>query len=96
MTPVDLAPAARQELLEARSFYAAVTPALGERFARVIEQALRRIGSSPTLWPRVSTRLRRHVVSEFPYAILDRIEGEQVLVVAIAHQRRRFGYWQGR
>jgi plasmid stabilization system protein ParE len=96
VTLVDLAPAARQELLEAKSFYAAVTPALGERFATVIERALRRIGSSPTLWPRVSPRLRRYVVSGFPYTILYRIEGEQVLVVAIAHQRRRFGFWRGR
>lgn len=96
MTPVELGPAARQELLEAKAFYAAVTPALGDRFASAIDGALRRIGASPSLWPRVSPRLRRHVVSEFPYAILYRIEEAQIVVVAIAHQRRRFGYWRGR
>ena len=94
MTPVELGPAARQELLEAKAFYAAVAPALGDRFGLVIEGALRRIGASPSLWPRVSPRLRRHVVSEFP--ILYRIEETQIVVVAIAHQRHRFGCWRGR
>lgn len=96
MTPVELGPAARQELLEAKAFYAAVTPALGDRFASAIDGALRRIGASPRLWSRVSPRLRRHVVSESPCAIVDRIEGSRIVVVANAHQRRRFGYWRGR
>ena len=96
VTPVELGPAARQELLEAKAFYAAVTPALGDRFAWVIAGALRRIGASPGLWPRVSPRLRRHVVSESPCAIVDRIEGSRIVAVAKAHQRRRFGDWRGR
>lgn len=96
MTLVELAPAARKELLEARAFYGAVTPALGERFGAVIATAMQRIASGPTRWPRISRRLRRHVVSEFPYSIIYRIEKNRILVVAIAHQRRRFGYWRGR
>jgi plasmid stabilization system protein ParE len=96
VTPVELAPAARRELLDARAFYAAVTPALGKRFESSIDAALQRIVASPTTWPQVSPRLRRYVVSEFPYSVLYHFAHARVLVVAIAHQRRRFGYWQGR
>lgn len=96
MTTVELSPAARRELLDAQAFYAAITPVLGERFASTIDAALQRIAVSPTTWPRVSPRLRRYVVSVFPYAILYRVETGHVLVTAIAHQRRRFGYWRGR
>lgn len=96
MTSAKLAPAARRELLEAQAFYAAITPTLGERFTETITSALRRIVASPTASPRVSARMRRYVVSVFPYAILYRIENGDVLVTAIAHQRRRFGYWRGR
>ncbi len=96
MTRVELSPAARRELLDARAFYAAVTPALGKRFEATIDTVLRRIAASPTTWPQVSPRLRRYVVSEFPYSVLYRFADDHVLVVAIAHQRRRFGYWRGR
>ncbi|HRP28249.1 MAG TPA: type II toxin-antitoxin system RelE/ParE family toxin [Burkholderiaceae bacterium] len=96
MIDVELSPAARRELLDARAFYCAVTMQLGERFASTIDAALRRIAASPTTWPRVSTRQRRYVVSAFPYAIIYRVENDRVLVTAIAHQRRRFGYWRGR
>lgn len=96
MTRVELSPAARQELLDARAFYAAVTPALGQRFESTIDAVLQRIASSPTTWPQVSPRLRRYVVSEFPYSVLYRCVRDHVLVVAIAHQRRRFGYWRRR
>lgn len=96
MTSVELSPAARRELLDARAFYAAVAPSLGERFESTIDAALQRIGASPTTWPRVSPRLRRYVVSAFPYCVLYRFADGQVTVVAIAHQRQRFGYWRGR
>jgi plasmid stabilization system protein ParE len=96
VTPVELSSAARRELLDARAFYSAVTPALGKRFESSIDATLQRIGTSPTTWPQVSPRLRRYVVSELPYSVLYRFAHARVHVVAIAHQRRRFGHWQGR
>jgi hypothetical protein len=39
---------------------------------------------------------RRLVLRRFPFAIVYRLAGEFVLVLAIAHMRRRPGYWRGR
>jgi plasmid stabilization system protein ParE len=45
------------------------------------------------MWPQVSRSLRRYVVKKCPYVLLYRAEGDTVLIVAVAHQSRRPGYW---
>jgi plasmid stabilization system protein ParE len=32
----------------------------------------------------------------FPYLVIYRIENDHVLIIAVAHERREFGYWQNR
>lgn len=39
---------------------------------------------------------RRCLVPEFPYAIVFTIEPEFILVIALAHVKRRPGYWGDR
>ncbi|MFB3820344.1 MAG: type II toxin-antitoxin system RelE/ParE family toxin, partial [Candidatus Methylomirabilales bacterium] len=39
---------------------------------------------------------RRVVVARFPYSIVYREDAESIVIVAVAHQRRRPGYWRGR
>ena len=39
---------------------------------------------------------RRFPLRRFPYSIVYRIEDEFIRVIALAHQRRRPGYWQRR
>jgi len=90
---IEFEPAARAELLLAQDFYSAISPALGQRFAQVLAHAVDAIAQSPTTWPQVSHQLRRYVVKRFPYVVLYRAEGDVVLIVAVAHQSRRPGYW---
>jgi hypothetical protein len=35
-------------------------------------------------------------VHRFPYAVLYRPDPDEIVVVAVMHQRRRPGYWLGR
>jgi plasmid stabilization system protein ParE len=96
VTAVVFSAAARDEALEAQRFYAALSPTLGERFAAVLDRAVAGIGESQTTWPQVSPRLRRHVMSRFPYVVLYRVERDEVLIVSVAHQRRQPVYWRRR
>jgi mRNA-degrading endonuclease RelE of RelBE toxin-antitoxin system len=41
------------------------------------------------LWRRLSLKV-------FPYRIIYRIEGSEIVVYALAHVRRRPGYWRKR
>ena len=49
------------------------------------------------VWPD-DPRYRRAVVDVFPFVVLYRIDEKRhaVIIVAVAHTRRRPGYWRGR
>ncbi len=54
-------------------------------------------------WPRIRTwgqdcgdRVRSYVLNGFPCTIYYVIRDDAILVVAIAHQSRRSGYWRKR
>jgi len=96
MKPVVFLPSAEEEIIEAAVYYQAQAEGLGTKYLNAVEKAVRFIAESPTTWPVIDGSLRRHLVRNFPFGILYRIEPEQVVIVAVAHMSRRPGYWQGR
>lgn len=39
---------------------------------------------------------RRYPLKRFPYDLMYRVKGDTIRVLAVAHQHRKPGYWQGR
>ncbi|MFH1467396.1 MAG: type II toxin-antitoxin system RelE/ParE family toxin [Pseudomonadota bacterium] len=73
---------------------------LGSRFLDEVESATVRIdeqaeSGSPWLFPGVPPGVRRAQVRGFPYRVVYVIRA-RVVVVAIAHERRRPDYWEDR
>ena len=97
LRPVRLLPAAQAELDAAAAWYAAeggATAAL--RWLTAFERAGRLLAAFPLIGtpaPR-TTRLLR--IKRFPYALVYRVGADELLVVAVAHDRRAPGYWQAR
>jgi toxin ParE1/3/4 len=95
-------PAAQAELIEAATRYEAAADGLGADFIKAIDDALAVAIASPERWPlvpRVSPRHRvhRYLLKRFPFALVYRLVGEGELeVLAVAHQKRRPGYWTRR
>ena len=89
-------PAAAQELQDAIDYYAAISQRLSGRLLDDVEATVGRIEQMPHAWPPVRRGLRRCLLSIFPYQIIYRIEGETIRVLAVAHHRRRPGYWRKR
>jgi plasmid stabilization system protein ParE len=92
---------AEDEFDAAAAWYERQRPGLGQDFIDEVAHALALVGESPDafgLLPNVPRDLgiRRAGVSRFPYAVLFFEQPEVVRVLAIAHQRRRPGYWRGR
>jgi plasmid stabilization system protein ParE len=68
-----------------------------ESFLREFERGLSLIRETPRLWPRFEAGTRRYVLRRFPYSIIYRERGEDLIeVIAVAHDKRRPGYWRGR
>ncbi|MHB9003921.1 MAG: type II toxin-antitoxin system RelE/ParE family toxin [Coriobacteriia bacterium] len=40
--------------------------------------------------------IRKLVLAKFPYSLIYEIDGDVVLILAVAHQRRRPHYWRER
>jgi len=96
MSPARFLLPAEVEMIEAAVYYEAQVPGLGDAFLAKIDSAVRDIRERPTAWPAIGGDIRKRLVHRFPYAVLYRVDPEEVVVVAIMHQRRRPDYWVGR
>jgi len=91
-----LHPAAEAEVREAWLRYRASDPVVASRFMAALDRAIEQIADHPERWPLYLHGTRRHLLRRFPFSVVYRVEVRSVLVVAIAHQRRRPGYWRRR
>jgi hypothetical protein len=91
-------PQAEDEIREATRWYEARRSGLGLEFLGVIEDAMTRVTNTPLAWAewQVNPRYRRMVLRRFPYLLFYEIRGDTVEFVAVAHARRRPGYWLSR
>ena len=87
---------AQQELDEAIAWYAAQAPGLGDAFLVETLKAFRLIELYPDAWHPLSDATRRCRLSRFPYGVIYAADGNDLLVIAIAHLHRKPGYWQSR
>jgi toxin ParE1/3/4 len=76
--------------------YARRNPALAIRFIESVEDAIRRIVDTPTTWRIIDDGVRRCLTHVFPYGVLYSIEGQGILILAVAHCSREPGYWKAR
>jgi plasmid stabilization system protein ParE len=87
---------AEKEFGEAVAFYAMEEEALGLAFVTAVEEAIVRIAEHPESSPLVAGLVRRMRVARFPYSVLYSLHGDQVRVLAVAHDRRRPFFWRHR
>jgi toxin ParE1/3/4 len=88
--------AARLELNEAADFYDLEGPGLGSVFLDAVERTLGQLREFPESAPIALGPARRRLVSGFPYAIVFSILDDAILVLAVAHHKRRPFYWKDR
>jgi plasmid stabilization system protein ParE len=62
------------------------------------DAALDRIHDTPEAFPRwrADHPHRRCSVASFPYVCFYRVDGDTIVVVAVAHAKRKPGYWARR
>ena len=98
MKSVRLAPEAVGELAEAATWYESREPGLASRFLEEVEQMLPTLGARPRSFPRLvdtapDLDVRRALLPHFPFALVFLELPAIVRVVAVAHVKRRPGYW---
>jgi plasmid stabilization system protein ParE len=93
---VRLHPLAEQEALAAFRWYEERNALVAKLLVIEFEAAMDHIAESPGRWPRISGRYRRFVLGRFPFSIVYMLRDGCAEVIALAHHRRRPGYWVGR
>jgi toxin ParE1/3/4 len=89
---------ASEELINAVRWYEGQRPGLGGEFFDAVAEVLTVIERSPEIGSlsRHAPQTRRVLVPRFPYQVVYRLAGAEIVIVAIAHFKRRPGYWRSR
>jgi hypothetical protein len=100
MTPRFL-PEADEELEVETERYEGASPGTGRRFFRHVRDMLDRLVQQPRLYGYVDPPVRGREVREAPlkpfdFRLVYEVRPDEILVIAIAHNRRMPNYWRGR
>lgn len=95
-TRTDLLPAAREDLLEAFEWYLSRSERAASNFLAEVSRGMAIVARAPEIWPEFSAHTRRYPLHRYPFSLLYRYSAGVVTIVAVAHQKRRPGYWRGR
>lgn len=93
MIPVVFDPDAQAEFLEAVRYYEDCQTGLGRRFKFSVEEAVQSIAKTPFRYRVLHAPFRRYLLPKFPYSIIYCIGPENILIIAVAHTKRKPGYW---
>lgn len=92
---------ASDEAVAATAWYDQEKPGLGLEFEQALDAALDLLEEEVAALVPVpglpgEKGAKRLLLRRFPYSIVVRESGDEYLVIAIAHQHRRPGYWKDR
>ena len=93
---LELHPEAIAEARGARLWYAERDQAIAQAFAAELDRAIAAVVDQPLRWPNYLGGRHRFLMRRFPYGVVYRPSSEIIHVVAVAHARRKPGYWIGR
>ena len=90
-------PPALAELHDAAAFYKLkANVELGLAFVAEFERTANLILDNPLLGAVFRGTRRRYILRRFPFSIIYQITAEELRILAVAHHRRRPGYWAQR
>jgi plasmid stabilization system protein ParE len=88
--------AAEDELLTEIGYLELRVPGLGRRFYSEVQRAENFLAKFPESAREVAPDIRKDPLRKFPFSLLYSIERDGLLILAVAHHRRRPRYWVGR
>jgi hypothetical protein len=95
--PVLIHREAEVEIEAGSDYYESRRPGLGSDFRAEIESKIWSIRGDPLRWPVFKpTGARRCRLKRFPYNVVYYDTADEIWIVAVAHQKRKPGYWTER
>jgi plasmid stabilization system protein ParE len=95
MAVIVLAPA-DDELRHAQEWYEARRHGLGDKLFADFMRSVALVEAFPNAWDPVRGNFRRIRLNGFPYSVVYRLDGIDIVVTALVHHSRRLDYWRDR
>jgi len=91
--PLVVGPIAEREVEAAARWYEARELGLGRAFIEEVLRAFDAVEAEPHTYPVLRDPYHRKLIDRFPYAVIYKVTTRRIYVRAVAHGRRRPGYW---
>lgn len=89
-------PEAEEEFPETIRYYETEAPGVGVAFIVEVHRAVNAITDLPMSAPEARGGIRKKVINNFPYSVLYAVEKDLIVIIAVAHHKRRPTYWRKR
>ncbi len=96
MKSIEFHELAIKELLDSRDFYDNLIWGLGRKFIIEVGHIISRIKNNPAAFPIYFKNYKRALIRKFPYSVIYIEEDERILILAVAHHKRRPQYFANR
>lgn len=93
---IEFHPAVGRELTDSAEYYESRLPGLGADFLGELGSLFGLLKENPEIGAVIEAPYRRVVLNRFPFSVVYRLKGSALRIMAVAHQRRKPGYWRGR
>lgn len=93
---VRIHPAAVEEAEAAEEWYRERSPRAADAFLHELDHTIGRVANHADQFPEFVFGTRRALLRRFPFQIIFRERMQSIEIIAIAHGRRRPGYWRNR
>jgi plasmid stabilization system protein ParE len=84
------------EARAAAQWYGERNSSAADAFLHELDSAIEKIAEAPNTYPRHIAGTRRFFLRRFPFSVVYRETSGGIEVLAIAHVRRKPGYWRKR
>ena len=93
---VRFMPQAGDEVVQATAYYLDQSSTVADEYLADIADATDLLLRFPHAGSPVAGKARRLILKTFPYQLIYRVEGEEIRIYAVAHLKRKPGYWRTR
>jgi len=96
MAELIISSAAERDFAEALCWYTERSVQAAERFDAEFGDALVKIAADPGRFPMCDKQNRYYLMDHYPFQIVFRESASGIAIIAVAHTKRRPGYWTSR
>ena len=93
---VEYHPESKAEIQKAVNWYDDKVEGLGLEFLFEVRYAESKIIQASEMWPVYEGDTRRYLLKRFPFGVIYLTSEEKIQIVAVAHCKRKPGYWKKR